>query len=167
MNDQIEQSHAAQQSAQVYLSKAKKKLKRLIATKSNILNDALETFSVVTGDVKLENKMNDSFSDLFRATNLAFIPKIKEVIEAAETHIDVLQAEYVVSSKQIDDLKADLDNFLEWNASTRISTMATWSPGRWWIIRDFSGYLNVLGDYNPFQASEIPKGQPAYKSNQK
>tara|TARA_R110002050_G_scaffold34967_11_gene88340 strand:- start:60327 stop:60614 length:288 start_codon:yes stop_codon:yes gene_type:complete len=91
VNDQIEQSHAAQQSAQVYLSIAKKKLKRLIAAKSNNLNDALETFAVVTGDMKLENKMNESFSDLVRATNLAFIPKIKEVIEAAEAHIDVLQ----------------------------------------------------------------------------
>lgn len=140
MNDQIEQSHVAQQSAQVYLSEAKKKLKRLIATKTDILNDALETFAVVTGDVKLENKMNDSFSDLFRATNLVFIPKIKEFIEAAVTHIDVLQAEYGVSPEQIDDLKADLDNFLEWNASPRISIMATWSPGRWWITRGFSGY---------------------------
>jgi predicted nucleic acid-binding Zn-ribbon protein len=125
VNDQIEQSQAAQQSAQVYLSKAKKKLKRTIATKADILNDALEAFAVVTGDVKLENKMNDSFSDLFRTTNLAFIPKIKEVIEVAETHINVLQAEYGVTPEQIDDLKVDLDNFLELNGQPRAYQIAS------------------------------------------
>lgn len=125
VNNQIDQSQAAQQDARVFLSKDKKKLKRTIATKADILNDALEAFAVVTGDVKLENKMNDSFSDLFRLTNLAFIPKIKEVIKEGEAHIDVLQPEYGVAPEQIEDLKADLDNFMELNGQPRAYQIAS------------------------------------------
>jgi hypothetical protein len=119
VNQQIEQSQEAQQAAQVFLGKSKKELKYSIALKADILNDALESLGAVSGDLALENRMKDSFSDIHRLTNLEFIPKNQEIIREAEAHLDVLQPEYGVTVEQVDDLKADLDNFLQLNGMPR------------------------------------------------
>lgn len=122
---QIEQSQEAQQAAQVFLGKNKKQLKSIIARKADILNDCLEAFALVTGNEKLGNKMAASYSDLIRLRNTDFIPAIKEIIEAEEANTKPLQAEYGVTTEQVEGLKTDFNNFLAINGQPRAFKIAS------------------------------------------
>ncbi len=125
VNLAIEQSQESQLAAQVYVGENKQQMKVTIALKADILNDAAEAFAVVTEDAKLESKMAASFSDLKNLRNGDFIPKIKDVIAEVETHKEALTAEYGVTEAQIEDLKADLNRFLDMNGEPRAYQIAS------------------------------------------
>ncbi|WP_430974599.1 hypothetical protein [Sunxiuqinia rutila] len=125
LNDQIDQTQQAQQAAQVFVGKNKKIVKSTIAQKADILNDVLETFGMLSGDTELEKNMGESYSDLQNMRNLDFIPKINTIISEAEKHLTVLQADYGVTPEQIEDLKADMDQFLELNGQPRAYRIAS------------------------------------------
>ncbi len=125
VNLAIEQSQESQLAAQVFVGESKQQLKKTIALKADVLNDAAEAFAVVTGNAELESKMAASYSDLNEMRNNDFIPKIKEVIAEVETHKEVLVAEYGITEEQIEDLKADLDRFLEVNGEPRAYKIAS------------------------------------------
>lgn len=125
LNDQIDQTQQAQQAAQVFVGKNKKIVKNTIAHKADILNDVLETYGMLSGDTELENNMGESYSDLQNMRNLDFIPKINSIISEAEKHLTVLQADYGVTPEQIEDLKADMDQFLELNGQPRAYRIAS------------------------------------------
>lgn len=121
---QIDTAQYAQKQAQVFLGKNKTQIKSVVAQKADILNDSLEAFAVVTGKSKLEQKMAATFTDLFTLRNADFIPAVKTIVEAAETHLEVL-AEYGVSTEQVEDLKTDFDGFLEINGQPRAFRVAS------------------------------------------
>ncbi|KOH44980.1 hypothetical protein NC99_21050 [Sunxiuqinia dokdonensis] len=125
VNLAIEQSQESQLAAQVFVGESKQQLKKTIALKGDVLNDSVEAFAVVTDDAALESKMAASYSDLNEMRNGDFIPKIKEVITEVETHKEVLVAEYGVTEEQIEDLKADLNRFLEMNGEPRAYQIAS------------------------------------------
>jgi hypothetical protein len=125
VNAQIEQAQAEQLAAQVYVGKSKDELKSVIAHKADILNDSIEVFAAVAGDVELESKMAGSYSDLNRLRNVDFPPKIMEIIDAAEANATPLQTDYNVTTEQIDDLKADIDAFLEMSGLPRAYQIAS------------------------------------------
>ncbi len=125
VNLAIEQSQESQLAAQVHVGESKQQLKETIALKADILNDAAEALAVVTGDAKLESKMAASYSDLRLMRNGDFTPKIKEVIAEVETHKEALTTEYGVTEAQIEDLKADLNVFLEMNGEPRAYQIAS------------------------------------------
>lgn len=122
---QIDTAQYAQKQTQVYLGKNKTQLKRVVAQKADILNDSLEAFAVVTGNKKLENKMATTYSELFMLRNADFIPAVKTIIKAAETHLEVLSAEYGVNTEQVEGLKTDFDGFLEINGQPRAFRVAS------------------------------------------
>ena len=122
---QIDTAQYAQKQAQVFLGKNKTQLKSVVAQKADILNDSLEAFAVVTGNKKLENKMAATYSELFMLRNADFIPAVKTIINAAETHLEVLSAEYGVNTEQVEGLKTDFDGFLEINGQPRAFRVAS------------------------------------------
>ena len=122
---QIDEVQEAQQAAQVFLGKNKKQIKKDVAFKGDVLNDGIEAFALVTGDNKLRNKMEASFSDLYRLRNADFIPAIKEIIAAYEANSETLQNEYGVTVEQVDDLKASFDDFLAINGQPRAYKIAS------------------------------------------
>lgn len=113
VNIQIEEAHEAQQGAQVRVGKNKTQLKKIIADKGDIINDAVEAFAGVTNNHKLESKMDSSASELFFMKNTDFVVSIKEIVKEANKHKDILIAEYGMTDAQITDLQTDLDRFLE------------------------------------------------------
>ena len=104
LNTGIEEAQAAQSEAQVRLGKSKKQLKRTIAEKADILNDAVEAFAAVTENPALEDKMSATATELNRLRNEDFIVRIKEVVTGTLLHKDALIAEYGVTEEQITDL---------------------------------------------------------------
>ncbi len=112
-NTQIEAAHEAQQGAQVKLGKNKKQLKKIIADKGDIVNDAVEAFAGVTDKPELENKMAGTASQLNHLKNEVFVVSIKEIVTEVTNHKDVLIAEYGVTDDQIVDLQTDLNAFLK------------------------------------------------------
>lgn len=119
LNTAIDTSAQAQLDAQVYLGKSKSQLKRVIAQKSDMLNDAIEAYAGVEGDSALEQKMADSYTDLYRLRNTDFGIKIQEIVKEGNGRVTEL-APYGVSADQITDLKADIDNFLVMNGKPRL-----------------------------------------------
>lgn len=122
---QINDAQLAQQEARVYLSKNKAQLKGTVAQKADILNDCLEAYALVTGNKKLAGAMAATFTDLNRMRNADFIPAIKTIVSAVEEHMEVLQAEYGVTTEQLDGLKADMDEFLAINGEPRAYRVAS------------------------------------------
>ncbi len=111
LNTGIEEAQAAQSEAQVSVGKSKKQLKRTIAEKADILNDAVEAFAAVTENPALEDKMSATASELNRLRNEDFIVRIMEVVTGTLAHKDTLLAEYGVTEEQIIDLQTDLNGF--------------------------------------------------------
>lgn len=122
---QIDEAQQDQQNAQVFLGKNKTQLKSTVAQKADILNDCLEAFALVTGNKKLASTMAASYSDLNRMRNNDFNPAVKSVINEAEKNLEVLTAEYGVTTEQIDGLKSDLDEFLSVNGQPRAYRVAS------------------------------------------
>lgn len=110
-NTQIEAAHEAQHDAQVKLGKNKKQLKKIIADKGDIVNDAVEAFAGVTGKLELESKMAATASQLNHLKNEDFVVSIKEIVTEVTNHKDALIAEYGVTDAQITDLQTDLNGF--------------------------------------------------------
>lgn len=122
---QIDEAQEAQQAAQVFLGKNKKQIKKDVAYKADILNDSIEALALITGDDKLRNKMEASYTDLYRLRNADFIPVIKEIIAAYEANSETLQNEYGVTAEQVDDLKGVFDDFLAINGQPRAYKVAS------------------------------------------
>lgn len=122
---QINTVQYAQQQAQVFLGKSKTQIKSIVAEKADILNDSLEAFALVTGNEKLRIKMSATYSELNRLRNAEFSPAVQAIIEAAETHIEVLTTEYGVTNEQVEGLKTDLDEFLAINGEPRAYKIAS------------------------------------------
>ena len=116
---QIELIADQQSKAKMYLSKDKEQLKRTVADKADILNDSLEAMSLMENNIELSQRMSDTFTDLFRMSNLDFIAKVKEIIKAADENTTELTTNYGVSQEQIDGLKTDADRFAEMNGLPR------------------------------------------------
>lgn len=110
-NTQIEAAQVAQHDAQVKLGKNKKQLKKIIADKGDIVNDALEAFAGVTDNHELESKMASTASQLNHLKNEDFVVSIKEIVTEVTNHKDALIAEYGVTDAQITDLQTDLNGF--------------------------------------------------------
>ncbi|MCM5664120.1 hypothetical protein [Galbibacter mesophilus] len=115
---QIEESEANQKEAQIYLSGDKIALKRLVAEKADILNDALEAYANVNGDVDLFNEASKTFSDLYRLRNEDFISTIPKQIKLLEANLENL-SDYLVNEPLLTDLKNSFDNFLAINGKPR------------------------------------------------
>ena len=79
--------------------------------KADILNDQVETYALITGNLALEAKMSASMSDLVKLNNNQFVMKVQEVVVESETHLDPLLNDYGVNEGQLEDLKNDLDSF--------------------------------------------------------
>ncbi len=125
LNVAIDQAQEAQQSAQVFVGKNKTQLKKGIATKADILNDALEAFALVEGDSKLQSRMAASYTDLYETVNARFVPRIMEIVTEAENHQEVLTTEYGVSPQQMESLKQDVDQFLALSGQPRAYRIAS------------------------------------------
>lgn len=125
VNDNILQSQEAQQSAQVFVGKTKRQLKGTIAQKADIYNDVIEAFALVNGDIDLEKRMSTTYSYLYEMRNIDFIPKVQEVVAAAEANKTALETEYGTTSEQLDDLKIDIDQFLVLNGKPRAYKIAS------------------------------------------
>lgn len=121
----VEQAAGDQQKAQMFLGKNKTQLKKTVATKTDILNDALEAMALINGDETLAARMSDNFSELYRLRNLDFMPKVAEVIQAVDNNTLELTTNYGITQEQIDDLKADADHFAELNGMPRAYQVAS------------------------------------------
>jgi hypothetical protein len=122
---QINESQYAQQEAQVFLGKNKTQLKNTVALKADILNDSIEAFALVTGNMELANKMATSYTQLNRMRNTEFIPAIMAIVTAADNNEEPLQVEYGVSAEQVEGLKNDFDDFLAVNGEPRAYRIAS------------------------------------------
>ena len=109
--DAIDASAGEQESARVYLGKNKTTQKRVVAEKTDILNDALEAYAAIEGKAELEQKASKTFSDLYRLRNQDFETVVKETIALLEQHLTELEG-YGVTADQITDLKNSFDQFL-------------------------------------------------------
>ena len=109
--DAIDASAGEQESARVYLGKNKTTQKRVVAEKTDILNDALEAYAAIEGKAELEQKASKTFSDLYRLRNQDFETVVKETIALLEQHLTELEG-YGVTAEQITDLKNSFDQFL-------------------------------------------------------
>ncbi len=122
---QINEAQYAQQEAQVFLGKNKTQLKNTVALKADILNDSIEAFALVTGNMELANKMATNYSQLNRMRNTEFIPAIMAIITATDNNAEPLQIEYGVTTEQVDGLKNDFDEFLAINGEPRAYRIAS------------------------------------------
>ena len=111
INNAVEAAQQDQAGAKVFLGKNKAQLKRIIAEKADILNDQVETYALITGNLALEAKMSASMSDLVKLNNNQFVLKVQEVVVESENHLDPLLNDYGVNEGQLEDLKNDLDSF--------------------------------------------------------
>ena len=109
--DAIDSAAGEQESARVYLGKNKTTQKRVVAEKTDILNDALEAYAAIEGKAELEQKASKTFSDLYRLRNQDFETVVKETIALLEQHLTELEG-YGVTADQITDLKNSFDQFL-------------------------------------------------------
>lgn len=125
IQEQIVNSKEAQQSAQVFVGQTKLALKSTIAQKTDILNDALEAFALIEGNSALENRMSSSYSDIYAMRNANFTTTVQEVILEADTNKEPLLTEYGVTEEQIEDLKIDLNQFLQLNGEPRAYRIAS------------------------------------------
>lgn len=116
--DAIDTAASAQESARVYLGKNKTTQKRVVAEKTDILNDALEAYAAIEGDAELEQKAAKTFSDLNRLRNQDFETVVKETIALLEQHLTELEG-YGVTVEQITDLKNSFDQFLSLQGQPR------------------------------------------------
>ena len=108
--DDIDSTASDQESARVYMGKNKTTQKRVVAEKTDILNDALEAYAAIEGNAELEQKAAKTFSDLYKLRNLDFDTVVKETIRLLEQHLTDL-AGYGVTAEQITDLKNSFDQF--------------------------------------------------------
>jgi len=119
VDEAMESAIQQQAGASIYLGKNKAQLKRVIAEKADILNDQIETYASINGDLALEAKMNASMSDFTKLKNEQFVVKVQEVVTEAENNMDGLSTDYGVNTGQVDDLKTDLDSFRSLNGMPR------------------------------------------------
>lgn len=122
---QINQLNTEKNQNDIVMGKNKSALKRVIAEKADILNDQVETFADITGDLALQAKMKASMSDFLRLKNIDLIENVSEVIVAFEANAETLTSDYGANQEQATDLKADIDVFREMNGLTatyRINT---------------------------------------------
>ena len=116
---QVEAAAQKQDESRIYLGSAKQQLKKTLADKSDILNDSLEVMALLNGNTELALRMSDNFSTLYALKNTDFIARVREIIQAATDHSEELTTGYGVTSEQLDDLKADADQFAEMNGLPR------------------------------------------------
>ena len=116
--DDIDSTASDQESARVYMGKNKTTQKRVVAEKTDILNDALEAYAAIEGNAELEQKAAKTFSDLYKLRNLDFDTVVKETIRLLEQHLTDL-AGYGVTAEQITDLKNSFDQFLSLQGKPR------------------------------------------------
>ena len=107
----IEDTQEEQEKSKVYMGKTKKQVKKLISEKGDILNDLLEDYAEENDNSELAQRMAASASDLYKTDNQTFAMRIKEIVDEATKHIDILKSEYGVTDEQVEDLKMDLDHF--------------------------------------------------------
>lgn len=119
LNTAIANAAQAQLEAQVYLGKSKSQLKQVIAQKGDMINDVIEAYAGVEGNAGLEEKMSNSFSDLYRLRNQDFTVKIQEIVKEGNALKTELEP-YGMSEGQLTDLMTDLDNFLAMNGQPRL-----------------------------------------------
>lgn len=122
---QISDAQYAQLETQVFLGKNKTQLKNTVAQKADILNDSIEAFALVSGNMELANKMATSYTHLNRLRNAEFVPAIKAIVTAADDNAETLQGEYGVTAEQIEGLKDDFDDFLAINGEPRAYRIAS------------------------------------------
>lgn len=131
VNAGIDNRLKKQTESRVFMGKNKAQLKRVMAEKADILNDQVETYASINGDLALEARMRASMSDLVNLKNEQFVVKIQEVVTEVENYLEPLSAEYGVNEAQVADLKSDLDVFLDMQGMPRAyqieSVMATQS----------------------------------------
>ena len=122
--DQIKSQALKQDAAQVFVGKSQRDLKKQIADKMDITDDILEAYATDTGDPELLSKTANSYSDYFKLANEDFEIKVKNVIDIADQHLEVT-ADYGANAAQLDDVKADLNLFLERRGKPRAYQIAS------------------------------------------
>lgn len=116
--DLISAEAERQAAASISVTATKAAKKRAVAEKIDILNDAVEAYGAITGNAALENEAAKSFSDLYRQGEEDFRAAAVNQIAMVEEHIDDL-ADYGVTQALVDDVKADLNGFLELSGKPR------------------------------------------------
>ena len=143
---QINQLNTEKNQNDIVMGKNKSALKRIIAEKADILNDQVETFADITGDLALQAKMKASMSDFLRLKNIDLIENVSEVIVAFEANAETLTSDYGANPEQATDLKADIDLFREMNGLTatyRINTSVA-NKGLLEVFSDASDALDKM-----------------------
>lgn len=110
----IEAEAQKQDNANVSIGKNVLQIKRTVAEKTDILNDALEAYALVTGNKELEAMADKSFSDIYRLRNEDFKATVLNQISLVEANLATL-ADFGVTDVLVNDLKADVDLFFDLN----------------------------------------------------
>ncbi|MBW1297929.1 hypothetical protein [Aquimarina litoralis] len=121
---EINQNKESQEASRLFLGDAKRRQKRIVANKADILNSALETHAAYMGDIELEQKAARSFSKIYGLRNEDFSILISETISLLQNHQEAL-IPYGVTTEMIADLETSYDKFQQIKGKPRQLRIST------------------------------------------
>lgn len=108
----IEKHAQDQEDAKVYIGESNRQMKMRLATKIDILDDALEAYAEDQGNAELLSQANNTKSDYFRLPKQQFVTKAETTLNLLSEHVEDM-ADYGLSVDQVDEVKLSLGNYQE------------------------------------------------------
>lgn len=153
----IEENAEAQEASRVYLGEAKANQRRLVAEKTDILNDALEAYASVNELAELEQKAAKSFTDYLRLPNQDFKISVKEMVGLLEAQLPEL-ADYGVTEAQLTDLKSSYDKFLSLSGEPQQYRIAS--------VQATQSLSELMDELNALLNTKLDKVMKSFKRTQ-
>ncbi|WP_282088458.1 hypothetical protein [Aquimarina algiphila] len=116
--ENIKNAAGEQESAQLFIAKSVREIKKEVALKMDIQDDILEAYASDTNNDELLAKSTNSYSDYFTLSNENFEIKVKNMITLVEANVKNAK-EYGSSIEQVEDVKNSFDSWLERRGKTR------------------------------------------------
>jgi seryl-tRNA synthetase len=120
----IKKTAKDQEEAQVFIGASLREIKKTIATKIDIIDDAIESFAEDTENAELHFKSKNTASDYFKLPNEDFETKTLNMIKLSEETLPAMNG-YGATQEEIDDVKILLNNFLEKRQKPRAFKVAS------------------------------------------
>ncbi|GGX07458.1 hypothetical protein [Aquimarina muelleri] len=121
---EIKETAKDQNEAQVFIGSSQREIKKTIADKMDIIDDAIQSYAEDTENAELLSRSSNTASDYFKLPNEDFETKVLAMIQLSEDTLPAMQ-EYGATQEEIEDVKILANNFLEKRQKPRAFQIAS------------------------------------------
>lgn len=121
---EIKKTAKDQNEAQVFIGSSQREIKKTIADKMDIIDDAIQSYAEDTENAELLSRSSNTASDYFKLPNEDFETKVLTMIQLSEDTLPAMQ-QYGATQEEIEDVKILVNNFLEKRQKPRAFQIAS------------------------------------------